>query len=124
VFAAAVLRVIDGDSIEVAIPLLPPQVGDLRWREEARLARCNAREHNEPGGQEATANLAALLPAGTQVTVKLLRRDNYGRLLAEVWLLAGANLTDHLVAGQWAATWNGRGQKPLPLWPRPQDSAS
>lgn len=121
-YSAEVARVIDGDSVVVDLELLPPAVQQLGLRVDVRLVRCNTRELDEPGGREAREYLAARLPAGRRVVLSGLRRDaRPGRIVAEVWLPDGTNLTNELIAGGWAAPWTGRGPKPLPAWPRPED---
>lgn len=116
-FPAQIVRVVDGDSFTVDV--------DLRWGrlwvrgQEVRLKGCNAREHSEAGGPEATANLAQLLRAGTLVTLSAMEADKFGgRIDALVTLASGQDLTQLLIAQQWAAPWNGRGPKPVPPWPR------
>lgn len=118
IFRVTVKRVVDGDTF----------IGDLRtgYRnlvgedERLRLAGCNAWEKATVAGQSALANLAKLLPAGTELTVRLAseRPDQYGRLLVTVTLDDGTELVDALIAQQWAAPWDGRGVAPKPPWPR------
>jgi endonuclease YncB( thermonuclease family) len=119
---AVVVRVVDGDSLHLNINLsTKPILGFDLWAYDVpgRLARCNAREVNEPGGPEARENLAATLPAGTAVLVRIVGTDEYGgRRLVEVRLGDGTDLVADLVARQWLAPWNGRGPKPVPPWPR------
>lgn len=116
-FVATVVRVIDGDSFVVNV--------DLEWNDlwahsqEIRLDGCNAREHADVGGPEATANLRQILAPGTLVTLTNVKPDKYGgRSDARVRLTDGQDLTTALVAAGWAAPWNGRGPKPVPAWPR------
>jgi endonuclease YncB( thermonuclease family) len=116
-FIATVIRVIDGDSFVVNVDL---QWNDL-WahNQEIRLAGCNAREHAEAGGPEATSNLRQILTPGIQVTLDHVQPDKYGgRSDARVALPDGRDLTELLIATGWAAVWNGRGLKPVPAWPR------
>lgn len=75
--AFAVARVADGDTIE------------LEDGRRVRLVQIDAPEHvDECYGQEATARLRELLPAGTRVTLERDRRlddtDEHGRLLRYV----------------------------------------
>lgn len=114
--AAYITRVIDGDTVDVDI-----DVGWDVWvrNQSLRLAGCNAREHSQAGGPEAAANLAQLLPAGTQVTLTSIKPDKFGgRYDAVIKLPDGRDLTLLLIAQQWAAAWNGQGVKPVPPWPR------
>lgn len=118
IFRVTVKRVVDGDTF----------IGDLRtgYRklvgedERLRLAGCNAWEKETVAGQSALANLAKLLPAGMQLTVRLVseRPDQYGRLLVTVTLDDGTELVEELIAQQWSAPWDGRGKAPMPPWPR------
>lgn len=119
-----VVAVHDGDTISVDIDLQTGRLGINLWLHDVtvRLAGCNARELDEPGGAEAHANLAAILPAGTPVMVAAQHPDNYGgRVDALIGLPDGQDVTDLLIAGGWAARWNGRGPKPVPPWPRPEE---
>lgn len=94
--AAAVVRVIDGDTIEVAI--------DGR-QETVRLIGVDTPEtvHPtigvEPFGPEASAFTKRLLPPGTRVWLELdvQERDRYGRLLAYVYLPDGRMLNAELL---------------------------
>lgn len=86
-----------------------------------RIAGVNARELTEPGGPEARDHLAALIPVGTVLDVESLRWDKYaGRIDVNVTLPDGRDLATELVAGEWAAWWDGRGSRSLflPPWPR------
>lgn len=116
-FAATIVRVIDGDSFVVNVNL---EWNDL-WahNQEIRLDGCNAREHAQAGGPEATSNLRQILTPGTQVTLDHVQPDKYGgRSDARVILPDGSDLTQLLITTGWAAPWNGQGVKPVPVWPR------
>lgn len=115
-YVAIVERVIDGDSVGLAVDL-----GFDTWhRGSFRLLGCNARELSQPGGPDAAANLAALLPAGTRVVIQSVKPDKFGgRYDAAVTLADGTDLVAQLVAQGWAAAWDGTGTKPVPPWPRP-----
>jgi endonuclease YncB( thermonuclease family) len=120
-YSAVVVRVVDGDGLVVSV--------DLGWSvwlhsQRIRLAGCNARELPEPGGVEARDHLAELLPAGTAVTLATVKIDRYGgRYDAHVTLPDGRDLVSLLIAAGWAAPWDGRGPRPVPLWPRPKGVA-
>jgi len=115
-YLATAVRVVDGDTLVLDIDL---GFGVWRHQQVIRLIGCNAIEVKEPGGEEARANLASLLPAGTEVTVTSVKVDKFGpRYDAAVTLADGRDLVSVLVAGQWAAHWNGRGPRPFPPWPR------
>lgn len=118
VYRATVVEVTDGDTIRISALLIPRYVADVVWYFRVRLARCNAREKKQPGGVEAKAYLTGFLPVGTELTVQLKGLDKYGgRLQGEFWK-GDVNLSDYLIEQQWAAPWNGRGEPPVPPWPR------
>ena len=122
-YPGIVQSVHDGDSLHIDLDM-----GFGMWNRGVakskpgmlvRLAACNARELSEPGGTEARDALAALLPVGTQVQVLSLGWDKYGgRITANVLLPNRRDLAALLVNQQWAAAWDGRGERPLPPWPR------
>jgi endonuclease YncB( thermonuclease family) len=115
-YEAVAVRVIDGDTVVLTVSL-----GFDTWvhNRTFRLLGCNAREHADPGGADATANLAALLPPGAVVDIMSVKPDKFGgRYDAQVTLADGRDLVTLLIEQQWAAPWNGRGRKPVPPWPR------
>jgi endonuclease YncB( thermonuclease family) len=115
-YRAQVERVIDGDTIVLAVDL---GFGTWLRAQSFRLLGINAREKNDPGGAEARAHLIALLPPGTALTITSVKADKYGgRYDAHVILPNGTNLSDVLVQTEWAAAWSGAGARPLPPWPR------
>lgn len=119
-YRAVMARVVDGDTVIVDLDL-----GRGLWLRKAkhRLAGCNARESDDPGGPEARDNLAALLPVGSTVTLRSLKPYKYGdEYMAEIVLPDGRELVPLLIAEHWAAPWDGRGERPLPPWPRPEDT--
>lgn len=92
-----VARVIDGDTVVVAI-----QLGwSVTMQRPVRLWGINAPEHATPEGQAATAFVAGLVPPGTGVTVVSHRPegelDNYGRVLAGLTLLDGRDLSQAIL---------------------------
>lgn len=98
---ATVVRVIDGDTIEATVE---------GTSERVRLAQVDAPESTsttECYGQEATARLRELLPAGTGVVLRRPGppfRDSFGRLLAEV-MVDGVSANELLVRegyAEWA----------------------
>lgn len=117
-YPAVVKRVVDGDTIVADLVL--GFGGLVASDRRMRFAGGNAQEHNKPGGPEATANLAGLLPVGAPVTVRVVSEtaDPHGRLLVTVTLGDMTDLVQYLIDQQWLAPWDGRGQAPLPPWPR------
>ena len=87
---AVVVRVVDGDTVQVRFPASGRGDGS---EESVRLLGIDTPETHGPGGlrecfgREASAHTSSLLPAGEQV--RLVRdaeaRDRYGRLLAYVY---------------------------------------
>lgn len=115
-YRAAVVRVIDGDTLKLDIDL-----GFSMWLRNisVRILGINTRELSDPGGQAAAAHLAGLLPAGAVVTARTVKPDKYGgRWLADVRMAGGQDLSAYLIVAGWAAPWSGVGLKPLPPWPR------
>lgn len=85
---ARVLRVIDGDTIEVRIIRAPEGIGVKEETvEQVRYIGINAPESTEPG-YEAATHINRLLVEGKTVYLELdvTVRDRYGRLLAYVYL--------------------------------------
>jgi micrococcal nuclease len=115
-YDAEVVRVIDGDTVELRVDL-----GFDSWHKGSfRIYGINAREHDAPGGAEAVENLRKLLPVGSIVGIHSIKPDKFGgRYDAIVTLKEGGVLADTLVEQSWAAPWDGKGTKPLPPWPRP-----
>ena len=120
IYNATVLYVHDGDTFDCDVDFgfylhhAPTPV---------RLLGCNAIELSQPGGKEARDNLAALLPVGAKVLLQTAKPDKYApRWDAQVTYLTadGAvhDLVTDLIAGQWAAAWDGSGPRPVPPWPR------
>ncbi len=118
-YNAAVIRVLDVDTIEVAV--------DWGFRRRdvpvpVRLLGGAGRKLNEPGGPEAAAHLAGLLPAGTPVVLHTAKPDKYApRWLASVAYPAAGRTRDlvaDLIFDGWLVSWDGRGAQPKPPWPR------
>jgi endonuclease YncB( thermonuclease family) len=112
---ATVAYIHDGDTVAADLDL----GFGLKLRQALRLDGCNAIELGQPGGPEARDNLAALLPVGAVVAVRVVGLDKYaGRCDAQITLPDGRDLVTVLITGQWAVPWNGLGPKPTPPWPR------
>lgn len=122
-YRALVDEVEDGDTVVLFVDLDAFHV----WaRISFRLVGIAARERKEPGGEEARANLEALLPKLTPVTVRSKKPDRPippdkygGRWDGVITLPDGVDLGGLLVMTHWAAVWNGKGPQPKPPWPRP-----
>lgn len=110
---ATVVRIVDGDSVELC--------ADLGWRVtvgvSARLAGINAIERHDPGGREATVHLTGLLPVGTRVELTSLDLDKYGRTVARLVRADGVDVAERMLADGFAIAWDGHGSRPVPPWP-------
>lgn len=100
VYFAEILRVVDGDTIDV---MIDKGFGDYS-KERLRLARIDAWEpkgDEREKGKAATAFVKELLPVGDTVIIKTekneLFSDSFGRYLMEVYLMSGENLGDMLL---------------------------
>lgn len=111
-YAASVVRVLDGDTIEVDIE---KDVGFdvvVRFRKTVRLIGIDAPEKvgaSKAAGLASKTLLSSLLPPGTAVVMKTEKpdpSDKYGRFLASVWL-GEQNLSDHMVTAGAAKSYTG-----------------
>lgn len=84
-YRASVVRVIDGDTVDLRVDL----GFDASLNMRVRLAGIDAPERGQPGGSEATAWLTQKLPMRADVVLKTqkYRREKYGRYLAEIYLI-------------------------------------
>lgn len=109
-----VLSVLDGDSLKVDLPGLPPELSPITVRirgidapEAGSKARCDAERER---ADRATAMLAALLRGGTPV-FSSPEWDKYGgRILATV-TVNGENVADRLIAAHLARAYDGQGAR-------------
>lgn len=119
VYWARIVRYIDGDTV-----LLDIDLGHYVWvRLSCRLFGINARERSAPGGAEAAAHLANLLPpVGGSVVIRSVAVDKYsGRFDGQLQLPDGRDAGEAMVADGYAALWDGRGRAPVPPWPLPAE---
>jgi len=109
-YYAEVLRVVDGDTIDVLVDL---GMGVHR-KERLRFSRINAwetrGEHKEKG-KLAKARVLELIPVGKRILIKTEKdkRGKYGRYLAEIIVLDGElskNLNDILLNEGHAVLYN------------------
>lgn len=115
-YSATVLRVIDGDTVEVELSL-----GFFVYsRLSCRLYGCNAIELHDDGGPEARDHLAALLPVGSEIVVRSMSADKFaGRFDGLITLPNGRDATSAMIEDGYAAPWDGHGDRPVPAWPIP-----
>ena len=78
-FTAKVVRVVDGDSVNV---LRLPEKKELKLR----LYGIDAPEWKQAYGKESKDALKGLLGPNTVISVKVLDKDRYGRLICELHL--------------------------------------
>ncbi len=105
--ACPVLRVVDGDTMEVLYR--PPKP----MREKIRLLMVNTPERGQPGYRQATQSLRSLVAGHDRVTLAFEipgqpKRDRYGRLLAYV-VVDGLNANIELVRQGWSPYWDRYG---------------
>jgi micrococcal nuclease len=117
---AEVLRVIDGDTVEVDLDL---GLG-LRLAPVANASLCHVRflgydapESSRPDGEQATVTLGRILYPDAETIqprcyVNSAALDKYGRILGTIDLPDGRSVIDEMVAAGWLRPYNGRGPKP------------
>lgn len=111
-YAATVVRVIDGDTVDLVIDLgLHVQTAT-----RVRLLGLNAAEHGTPEGDAATAWLRDKLPVGylLMVRTKKDKTEKYGRWLGTL-IRSGetTSLNTQLIEAGHAKTWDGEGLRPV-----------
>lgn len=102
VYAAEVLKIVDGDTIYLFIDR-----GFKDWfKANTRLARINAPEMNTEAGKTAKAFLESKVPLGSRVIIQSKKLDPYGRPIAEVWL-GDVNLSNLMLESGNAVPYTG-----------------
>ncbi len=119
---ATVTRVIDGDTVVVAVVL-----GEgISLTDSIRLNGINAPDPGKDGKPATAASRAHLVdllvklgsknPDGNAIiVVELMGRDKYGRLLGNLWGFdngQSVNIDQQMVRDGFAVVWNGEGPKP------------
>lgn len=111
-YEAEVIRVLDGDTIEVFIE---KDVGFdviVRFKKQVRIVGIDAPEKfgaTKAAGLASKALMQSLLPAGTKVIMKTEKPDStekFGRFLAHVWL-GDVNLSEHMIQAGAAKAYSG-----------------
>src|SRR3954469_9385493 len=82
---AKVVRVNDGDSIEVDL-----DSGHAR----VRFSAIDTPEWDQPYGAQSSAALKSMLPLGSKVELEVISQDAFHRLVATVWLIDGDKRTN------------------------------
>lgn len=100
-YMAKVVKVVDGDTIDVEIDL----GFDIWHKIRLRLAHIDAYEKSTDIGKEAAEFLKVLLE-GFFVEIYTEKTDKYGRYLATV-VLNGVNLNDQLISKGYAVPYEG-----------------
>ena len=96
-YRAAIIRVVDGDSLHAEVDL----GFDVRMRMKLRLAGVNAPEMNTLEGKTARGYLIELfgtLPAAVTLRTEKDRQEKYGRYLAWIHLPDGRSVNELLLA--------------------------
>lgn len=101
-YTAKVIRVVDGDTIDVEIDL----GFDIWHKVRLRLAHIDAYEQNTVKGRQATAYLKACLEQDPLVEITTLKTDKYGRYLAEVFV-KGNSINQNLLKIGYAIPYEG-----------------
>ena len=119
---ATLAKAVDGDSFYADVK----RVADIGFhiistataRQKFRLNRCNAAPIKTPSGAGAAARTTELLAAAPFDLLSVGAYKYGDEWMAEVTLADGRNLSNLLIAEQWAAPWSGDGSQPLAPWPR------
>lgn len=113
-YSATILKVVDGDTVDIEIDL----GFDVRIVQRVRMAGINAPEKNTEAGMVSKNWLQERLPLGKNVVVQSEKPgggDKYGRYLA--WILVDdimdITVNEFMVVKGFAQTWNGTGVKPV-----------
>jgi len=111
-YQARILRVVDGDTLDVEISL----GFEIYKRERLRLNRINTPEvrgADAARGKQASRRVEALAPVGSTVLIRTIKdsQEKYGRYLAEVFIEQPGthtlNLNDALVSEGLAVAYDG-----------------
>lgn len=113
-YSAEVLRIIDGDTVEVSLDF----GFQLRQRVSLRLAGINTLElHDKDPKKRAKANMArdyvdSMIGGKSIITETIKPKDKYSRYLCNVYLEDGRCLNQLLIDNGMAQPWDGQGEKP------------
>lgn len=115
-YAGEVVRVIDGDTLLVAVPGWPELFNPARIRvygidtPESRRGKKGAKcDVERTLGKHAMAVVARLLPRGAKVSMEWMgKHDRYGRPIMRVFLADGRNLGRTLIEQHLAREYQGK----------------
>lgn len=111
IYPATVLRVIDGDTLDLDIDL----GFCLHLTQRIRLEGINTAEKNTTAGKDAAAWVQRWVDGrGPAFTVQTHRREKYGRYLATLTAADGQVLNTALIDAGLAAVYDGTGPRPIP----------
>jgi micrococcal nuclease len=96
-YRATLVRVIDGDTIDVDIDL---GFDRITTRRRLRLLGVDTPEHKDPNFAEATEFTSAILKTSSEIIVQTTSKDSFGRWLANVWC-NGNSLNAKLIEKGW-----------------------
>jgi micrococcal nuclease len=116
-YDAKVMRVVDGDTVDVEIDL----GFDLTIQQRVRVFGINCPEihstdrDEKTRGESAAAFTRQFLPEGSPVVLRTHKAGNekFGRFLAEIHTQGGRDLGKALIAAGHALVWDGQGAKPI-----------
>lgn len=105
VYAAKVLKIVDGDTLDILVDL----GFDVHIKKRLRMAHLNAPERGTQGGADATAFLVDRLPLGCDIVVHTVKNgtDKWGRYLAEVYI-DNKSVNEELLSKSLAVPYEGR----------------
>lgn len=134
---STIIVVVDGDTFDIQVRktvsiemdfgfgLTPRATMTLDPIIRMRLNRANCPPGKTSAGRSASARVRELCPFGPPLFVETFKAYKFGgpanspgEWMAEIWLDAGRNLTDVLVAEGLAVYWDGQGPRPggVPLY--------
>ncbi len=101
-YLAKVERVVDGDTIDIAIDL----GFSLHYKTRVRLSGIDTAEKNTALGKK-TKEFVKFALEGYVMRIQTTKPDKYGRILGEVFLADGTNFNKSLVSQGLAKSYDG-----------------
>ncbi len=115
-YKAKVVRVLDGDTVEVDIERDVGFDVVVQFRKTVRMQGINTPEKfgaTKEAGLASKKIVQDLLPVGTEILMRTEKPDStekFGRFLATIWL-GTMNLSEHLIAIGAATPFDGKGKR-------------